>query len=135
MADRALEEAVRHLPGGQAGPVELSLLLTDDDAQQILNTKWRHKDSTTNVLSFPAIEPFADLDGFIGDISMARETLQREAEELDKDFTDHFTHLLVHGFLHLVGYDHENDKDALVMERLETKILANLGIADPYDNE
>lgn len=122
------------MPGGQVGPVELSLLLTDDDAQQILNTKWRHKDSTTNVLSFPAIEPFADITGFIGDISMARETLQCEAEDLDKDFSEHFTHLLIHGFLHCLGYDHETEKDAAEMEGLETLILDRLGIANPYED-
>lgn len=115
--------------------MQVSLLLTDDDAQQILNTKWRHKDTTTNVLSFPAIEPFSDVTGFVGDMSMARETLQLEAEELNKDFSDHFAHLLVHGFLHCLGYDHENEAEALVMENLETKILTHLGIEDPYDNQ
>lgn len=130
-----MSQAIRCTPQTIAGPIEISLLLTDDAAQRQLNAQWRQKDSATNVLSFPAIEPFGEVAGFLGDISMARETMQREAVDLNKSFSDHFTHLLVHGFLHLIGYDHENDTDALVMESLETKILSNLGIADPYDNE
>lgn len=110
----------------------LSVLLTDDAAQRALNAQWRQMDKSTNVLSFPAMDPFTPINGLIGDISMARETLERETGELDKSFTDHFTHLLVHGFLHCLGYDHENDADALVMEGLETQILASLGIDDPY---
>lgn len=107
-------------------------MLTSDEAQRALNHQWRNKDSATNVLSFPSIEAFSPISGLIGDISMARETLEREANDLGKTFVHHFTHLLVHGFLHCLGYDHENDDDALVMEGLETRILEVLGIADPY---
>lgn len=118
-----------------AGPVEVSVLLTDDAAQKQLNKRWRGKDSATNVLSFPQADPFAPLSGLIGDLSLARETIAREAAGLGKPFADHFTHLVVHGTLHLCGYDHIEDDEALVMERLETDILAQLGVADPYDGQ
>lgn len=85
------------------------------------------------MLSFPQIEPFGPVVGILGDITLARETLEREAAELGKSFTDHFTHLVVHGFLHILGYDHIQDDEALVMESLETQILATLGIDDPYN--
>lgn len=114
------------------GPAELSVLLTDDVEQQKLNAEWRQKDRSTNVLSFPQIEPFAPVEGLIGDISLARETIEREAEELQKPFSEHLTHLVVHGFLHILGYDHLSDEEASEMEGLETDILATLGIDDPY---
>lgn len=117
------------------GPLELSVLLTDDAHQRELNGQWRGKDKTTNVLSFPQFEPFAPLSGLMGDISMAHETLVREANQLGKPFRDHFTHLLVHGVLHIIGYDHETEDQALVMERLETQILAQLGIGNPYADD
>lgn len=118
-----------------AGPAELSVLLTDDREQKQLNTEWRDKPSATNVLSFPQIEPFAPLTGLLGDISLARETLEKEATDLNKTFQDHLTHLVVHGFLHILGYDHLSDDEAQQMERLETDILATLGMADPYADE
>ena len=115
-----------------SGPAELSILLTNDAAQRELNLKWREKDTSTNVLSFPAIDSFAPISGMIGDISLARETLEREANDLVKSFDHHFTHLIVHGFLHCLGHDHEKEHDALVMEGLETQILAILEVDDPY---
>lgn len=105
----------------------------DDAEQQVLNREWRNMDKPTNVLSFPQIEPFGPVLGILGDITLARETLEREAAEQGVSFTDHFTHLVVHGFLHILGYDHIEEQDALVMEGLETQILATLGIADPYN--
>ena len=114
------------------GAAELSILLTNDEEQHELNRQWRGKDSSTNVLSFPQIEPFGPVTGILGDITMARETIQREAVEQGTSFPDHFTHLVVHGFLHILGYDHLSDAEALQMEGLETQILASLGIADPY---
>lgn len=98
----------------------------------MLNRDYRGLDKPTNVLSFSQIEPFGPVSGILGDITLARETLEREAAELGKSFSDHFTHLVVHGFLHILGYDHIEEADALVMEALETQILASLGIADPY---
>jgi probable rRNA maturation factor len=114
------------------GAAELSILLTDDAEQHELNRQWRGKDSATNVLSFPQIEPFGPVIGLLGDITLARETLSREAEEQGVTFEAHFTHLVVHGFLHILGYDHLTDAEALQMEGLETQILASLGVADPY---
>jgi probable rRNA maturation factor len=114
------------------GVAELSIVLTDDDEQQGLNRDWRGQDKPTNVLSFPQNPPFAPVAGLIGDIVLARQTLEREAAEMGISFSDHFTHLVVHGFLHILGYDHLDEPDALVMEGLETQILAGLGIADPY---
>ena len=107
--------------------------MTDDAEQQGLNRDWRGIDKPTNVLSFPQIEPFGPVTGILGDIVLARETLEREAVELGKPFNDHYTHLVVHGFLHILGYDHIDEAEALVMEGLETKILATLGIPDPYN--
>lgn len=105
----------------------------DDAGQQALNKEWRGIDKPTNVLSFPQIEPFSPVLGILGDITLARETLEREAAEQVVSFTDHYTHLVVHGFLHILGYDHVDEKEALVMEGLETQILATLGIEDPYN--
>jgi len=114
------------------GPAEISILLTDDEEQRGLNAEWRGKDSSTNVLSFPQIEPFGPVFGLLGDITLARETLEREALDLGKSMEEHFTHLVVHGFLHILGYDHIEEDEALMMEGLETHILSGLGIADPY---
>lgn len=116
-----------------AGVAELSIVLLDDAEQRELNRQWRQIDKPTNVLSFPQIEPFSPVVGILGDITLARETLEREALELGKSFTDHYSHLVVHGFLHILGYDHIEDDEALVMEGLETQILATLGIEDPYN--
>ena len=107
-------------------------MLTDDAEQQALNRDWRGIDKPTNVLSFPQIEPFGPVFGLLGDIVLARETVEREAREQGITLSDHFTHLVVHGFLHILGYDHLDDDEALVMERLETQILGTLGVADPY---
>jgi len=117
------------------GPTELSIVLTDDAEQRVLNRDWRGIDKSTNVLSFPQIEPFAPVSGILGDIILARETLVREAQEQGVSLEDHFTHLVVHGFLHLLGYDHMDDDEALAMEGLETQILASLGVADPYGDD
>ena len=126
-------EALKQSGAKVRGVSELSIVLTDDAEQQGLNRDWRGIDKPTNVLSFPQIEPFGPVTGILGDIVLARETLEREAAELDKPFTDHYTHLVVHGFLHILGYDHVDEAQALVMEGLETQILATLGIPDPYN--
>ena len=132
VAERAVRAAVAGAGATLAGPAEISVLFTDDAHQQVLNRDWRGVDRPTNVLSFPQLEPFAPIAGIVGDITLARETLTREAAELGKSFSEHFTHLVVHGTLHLLGYDHIDETEALHMERLETQILAELGIADPY---
>ena len=111
---------------------EVSLLFTDDAQVQELNRDYRQQDKPTNVLSFAAQEGGGPATSMLGDIVLARQTIEREATEQDKGREDHLTHLIVHGFLHLLGYDHETDDEAEIMEELETRILAHLGIADPY---
>lgn len=135
----ALEAAADYLAESEdqpfpAEPVELSLVFTDDAAIRAINAEWRNMDKPTNVLSFPAypIAPGDPPGPMLGDIIVARETIAREAEELEKPFEAHLSHLLVHGFLHLFGYDHLNDDEATIMEGLETRILARLGLSDPY---
>jgi probable rRNA maturation factor len=115
-------------------PPELSLVFTDDRSIREINAEWRHQDKPTNVLSFPAfpVAPGTMPGPMLGDVIVAYETLKREAEELEKPFEEHLTHLLVHGFLHLFGYDHIEDDEAERMEGLETRILARLGLSDPY---
>ena len=115
-------------------PIELSLVFTNDAEIREINAEWRDKDKPTNVLSFPAypIQPGDEPGPMLGDIVIARETVEREAVDLEKSFDDHLTHLLVHGFLHLFGYDHMDDEEAEEMEGLETRILARLGLSDPY---
>lgn len=116
-----------------ADDAELSLVLTDDAAIRMLNRDHRGLDKPTNVLSFPQDDPDADAYGpLLGDIVVAHETVAREADEEGISFQEHFLHMIVHGFLHLVGYDHMNDDEAEEMEGLETAILARLGIANPY---
>src|ERR1700733_7349107 len=100
-----------------------------------LNLSWGGFDKPTNVLSFCAAPGRAGEAQTLGDIALAYETLAREAEDFGVPLGDHYRHLLVHGFLHLIGYDHETDAEAERMEALETKILARLGVADPYARE
>jgi probable rRNA maturation factor len=119
------------------GAAELAVMLTDDAGIRTLNNNWRGIDKPTNVLSFPALQPTApvgddDPPRMLGDIAIAYETLRREADDEAKPFDHHLSHLVVHGFLHLIGYDHETDEEAEAMEALEKEILAQLGIPDPY---
>lgn len=110
---------------------EIALLLCDDAAMTDLNTRFRGKDSATNVLSFPSGEG----QGFLGDIALARETCIAEAAEKGISLRDHAAHLIIHGMLHLIGYDHEAEDEAVIMERRESDILRDMGIADPYGDE
>ncbi len=113
---------------------ELSIVLTNDIEIKKLNADWRKKNKATNVLSFPAFQvAVGQKPGpMLGYIVLARETIEREALDLAIGFSEHLTHLIVHGLLHLLGYDHENETGAEQMETLETEILAQLGIKDPY---
>lgn len=116
-------------------PVEISLLLTDDAEMAALNREWRDKEGPTNVLSFPALDGLLDPDADgrpLGDIAIGLTIAETEAAEQDKSLSNHVLHLWVHGLLHLIGYDHIDDGDADEMETLEIKILAQLGIDDPY---
>jgi len=113
---------------------EVSVLLTDDAHQRVLNLTWRDQDKSTNVLSFPAgmdAPPPGQLV-VLGDIALAFETVHREAQDQHINLEDHFCHLLVHGMLHVLAFDHETAAQADVMEPLEIKVLNELGISSPY---
>ncbi|TXI08878.1 MAG: rRNA maturation RNase YbeY [Rhizobium sp.] len=139
LAERVLGAAASYLKKHERQPFpkvapELSLMFTDDASIREINAEWRSQDKATNVLSFPAfpLQPGGKPGPMLGDIIIARETVEREAVDLEKSFDDHLTHLMVHGFLHLFGYDHMNNGEAEIMEGLETRILASLGLSDPY---
>lgn len=108
---------------------EVSVLLTDDAEMQTLNRDWRDKDKPTDVLSFPS---GGVPEGFLGDIALGYGVSARDAGELGLTLSAHLSHLLVHGLLHLAGHDHEHDEEAAIMQGLETKALARLGLHDPY---
>jgi probable rRNA maturation factor len=133
---RAIEAAVG-IADADVGEAELAVMLTDDAGIRTLNRNWRGIDKPTNVLSFPALQPTGsggpdEAPRMLGDIAIAYETMRREADDEQKPFDHHLSHLAIHGFLHLMGYDHETDDDAEAMETLEQEILAQLGIPDPY---
>ena len=109
---------------------EISVRLCDDDEIRALNLAWRNKDKATNVLSFPS--PAGDRGPLLGDIVVAFEYVSEEARDAGRSLRDHLAHMLVHGMLHLLGFDHENESEAEKMEALERRILAKLGIDDPY---
>ncbi len=113
---------------------ELSITFTDDANIAELNAEWRDKNGPTNVLSFPLVQlaPGDPLPPMLGDLVIAFETVRREADEQGKSLIDHLAHLIVHGLLHLLGYDHIGDDEADVMEALERRILRHLAISDPY---
>ena len=117
---------------------EAAVVLTDDDRVRLLNRDYRNKDRATNVLSFPAFDADdmarlpVDAPLFLGDVFIALETVTAEAVSEAKTTTDHLSHLVVHGMLHLLGHDHETDDEANIMERLESDVLAQLGVPDPY---
>jgi probable rRNA maturation factor len=122
-------------------PVEISVCLTSDDHVRALNAKWRGKDKPTNVLSFPMAESYelqnenvAEKELLLGDIIRARGVCETEAGEKGVSFEDHAAHLLVHGTLHLLGYDHLHDTDAAEMETREVRALARMGISNPYEH-
>lgn len=139
-AEAVIQRAIAAAAGSvddDVAEAEVAVMLTDDQGIRTLNSNWRGIDKATNVLSFPALQPEGarkpgDAPRMLGDIAIAFETMRREADEEQKPFDHHLSHLAVHGFLHLVGYDHENDADAEEMEALEREILAELGIPDPY---
>ena len=127
LASRAITEAIAVLKDPKLG--ELSLALVSDGEIQALNRDYRHKDKPTNVLSFPDNGPAP----LLGDIVLALETITREAAEKSILLADHFSHLIIHGFLHLQGYDHQSEAEAAEMERLEISALAALNIDNPYE--
>lgn len=134
LAARTTRAALEEI--GQRAPptAELSLLFTDNAHILVLNRQWRGKERPTNVLSFPAfeIEPGDKIPPMLGDIALAFETIEEEAALEGKPFDHHLSHLIVHGLLHLLGHDHEDDEEAEIMEALERGALARLAIPDPY---
>jgi len=133
-AQRTVRRAIAAAAARARAGSELSIVLTDDAAMRTLNRRWRGKNRPTNVLSFPSGEsdPQRGKPRHLGDIVIAYETTAREAIGESKPFAHHLAHLTVHGFLHLLGYDHDKDDDAEKMERLERTILKRIGIPDPY---
>lgn len=140
LARRAAEAALAATGAATKGALaaseaEISLVLADDATLRRFNKDYRGIDAATNVLSFAATEaPGPDGGGplLLGDVLLAYETLDREAEQQGKRFADHVRHMVVHGVLHLLGYDHETEAEAAAMERLEIAALDRLGVADPY---
>lgn len=128
----AIDSTVAAVEPDLKGEAELSLVFTDDARIRDLNRRYRSIDRATNVLSFPA-PPTAAFGPLLGDIVFSAETIQREAQSQGLTIDAHLAHLIVHGFLHILGYDHEDDAEAAIMERVETEVLAELGIADPYN--
>jgi probable rRNA maturation factor len=142
LADAAIGATLDRL-GLDPSVWEVSLLATGDRRIAGLNGSFRDKPQPTNVLSWPSEErgaavagetplPPDPADPELGDIALAWETIEREARDMDKPMADHVTHLIVHGLLHLLGYDHERDADATLMEGLESEILGKMGLPDPY---
>ena len=143
-AERAVVRTITATPYGELATIpailEISVRLTSDSEVQTLNRQYRGKDMPTNVLSFPMVQP--DLIGsvantddgevLLGDIVLAHQTCGREAVERGVSLEDHATHLIVHGVLHLLGYDHMTDADAEAMEAIEQSVMATLGLHDPY---
>ena len=143
LAEAAAQAALAHLEF-DVDDWEIAVLACDDGRIAELNTAFRDKPTPTNVLSWPSEERAAVADGDapvspqgpdpeLGDIAIAFDTCQREAEAAGKPMAEHVTHLVVHGVLHLLGYDHVRDKDATLMEGLETAILGKMGLSDPYE--
>ena len=138
--EAAVAESAFPQLASSARNIEVSVLLTGDDEVRRLNAQWRDKDKATNVLSFPMIDPddlhaarFVDREMLLGDIVLARGICAAEAAQKDVTIEEHATHLLVHGTLHLLGYDHEDECDGSEMEGRELRALGRLGIANPYE--
>lgn len=139
-AEAAIAESAFPQLASGARPIELSVRLAGDEEVRALNAAWRGKDNSTNVLSFPLAET-ADLAGanvagrelLLGDIVLAHGVCEAEAADKGVSVEDHATHLVVHGTLHLLGYDHHDDAEAADMEAREVRALSRLGIANPYE--
>jgi len=139
-AEAAIAESAYPALASSERPLEISVTLTGNEQVRALNAKWRGKDKATNVLSFPMADELdliranvADRELLLGDIVLARGVCLNEASEKGVSFEEHASHLLVHGTLHLLGYDHGDDRDAADMEAREVRALQRLGIANPYE--
>lgn len=134
LVEKAVAVAIAEAGASSRQPSELSIVFSDDAHIKVLNAGWRGKDKPTNVLSFPAfpVSPGDKLPPMLGDIVLAAETVAREADLEGKPLEHHITHLVIHGLLHLLGHDHEEETQAERMESLERAALARLAIPDPY---
>lgn len=134
----AATETITSVPEA-SGAAEISIVLADDPFVSALNKTWRNIDAPTNVLAFPCSgseeDAVAGAERLLGDVIVAFQTTQREAADLDLPLEHHLAHLVIHGVLHLLGYDHVNDGDAAIMEKLEAETLARLGIGNPYEED
>ncbi len=126
-AEQALDE--------QHKDAEVTLRVVDSDEGTQLNKEWRNKDTATNVLSFPVGEPIEQAPNLLGDIVICAPVVEQEAMEQGKDSKAHWAHLIIHGILHLQGYDHESEEEAEIMETKEIQILNNMGFSNPYETE
>ena len=117
---------------GYQGPAELNIRLVDEAESRFLNRQYRGKDSPTNVLSFPYEAPSVIECDLLGDLAICAPVVAREAREQNKPLPAHWAHMVVHGVLHLLGFDHQDEQQAEEMERVEAELLVRLGIADPY---
>jgi probable rRNA maturation factor len=131
---RAVHGVLAEIGTAGRGSSEISLVFSDDAHIRTLNAGWRGKDKPTNVLSFPAFPDWrgGNLPPMLGDVILAAETVAAEAVAQGKPLADHISHLIVHGILHLIGYDHEADADAEEMETIERRVLAGMNVPDPY---
>ncbi|MDG1417240.1 MAG: rRNA maturation RNase YbeY [Maricaulis sp.] len=127
LAERAVAAAAAELPNARAGVI--AILLTDDASVASMNEQFRGKTGPTNVLSFPAA---ANVENHLGDIALAWGVVECEAANKSCSVADHLRHLIIHGFLHLQGYDHQADEEAEIMEAIECRALSRLGVANPY---
>lgn len=143
LAERAAAATAAVAPELANPRLSASLLFTDDTEIHALNREWRGKDKPTNVLSFPMVQPdlLVGLDNtddgevILGDLVLAAGVCAREAADKGISVPDHATHLIVHGTLHLLGYDHQGEAEADAMEALEIRALASIGLADPYNRD
>jgi len=132
-AARSFESWVREtLRGRRGGRRQVNIVLFDESGARALNRQYRGRNYATNVLSWPYEPAPREKSGLLGDLVMCPAVVAREAADQGKPLRDHYAHLTVHGVLHLAGYDHETPRDAVRMERLERRILAGLGVPDPY---
>ena len=133
LSNAAVQAILSNIETNWSGELEISFLFCDDEKIRGLNATWNDKDSATNVLSFPAAPNTNKTPvTLLGDVILAFETISKEASEQGKTVSSHAAHMIVHGVLHLFGYDHLNDIDADIMESLETRVLRTMGIADPW---
>jgi probable rRNA maturation factor len=136
LVNAAVQKAIEVTGVALHEAAEASFTFADDDRVQQLNEQWRQKAAPTNVLSFSASNGVAlDKAPLLGDVVLAYETIEREAADEGKPFSHHTAHMIVHGFLHLIGYDHQSDTEAAAMEGIESTVLLGLGIPDPWADD